>query len=98
MMELGTKRMSSLTKSLQKRIEELRLSIESQKAELLAYERVLEVEVGRENPSDWEVCEGQMSIAGVNGPDSNIGRPYSCFVSFLRRFVSESVVISCRPG
>ena len=50
-MKLGTKRMSSLTKSLQKRIEELRLSIESQKAELVAYEKVLEVEVGRENPS-----------------------------------------------
>jgi hypothetical protein len=51
MMELGTTRMSSLTKSLQERIEELRLSIESQKAELVAYEKVLEVEVGREDPS-----------------------------------------------
>ncbi|HEY3938544.1 MAG TPA: hypothetical protein VGL97_14000 [Bryobacteraceae bacterium] len=36
--------MSSLTKSLEKRIQELRSSIEAQKAELAAYERVLEVE------------------------------------------------------
>ena len=61
MMELGTKRMPSLTKSLQKRIEELRLSIESQNAELLAYEKVLEVEVGRENPSvDRQAITRQM--------------------------------------
>jgi hypothetical protein len=36
--------MPSLTKSLEKRIQELRSSIEAQKAELAAYERVLEVE------------------------------------------------------
>lgn len=37
--------MSSLTRSLQKRIQELKSSIESQKAELAAYERVLEIEL-----------------------------------------------------
>jgi hypothetical protein len=37
--------MSSLTRPLQKRIQELKSSIESQKAELAAYERVLEIEL-----------------------------------------------------
>jgi hypothetical protein len=37
--------MSSLTKYLEKRIQELRSVIESQKTELAAYERVLEIEV-----------------------------------------------------
>ncbi len=43
--------MPSLAKSLQKRIEELRSSIESQQAELTAYEKVLEIEVGRKDLS-----------------------------------------------
>jgi hypothetical protein len=42
--------MSTLTKSLGKRIHELRLSIESQKAELAAYEKVLEIELA--NPGE----------------------------------------------
>jgi hypothetical protein len=42
--------MSSLTKSLQTRIQELKSSIESQKAELAAYERVLEIEIANSAP------------------------------------------------
>jgi hypothetical protein len=42
--------MSSLTKPLQKRIQELKSSIESQKAELAAYERVLEIEIANATP------------------------------------------------
>ena len=38
--------MPSLTKSLERRIQELKSSIESQRAELAAYERVLEIELG----------------------------------------------------
>jgi len=89
MMELGINRMSSLTKSLQKRIEELRVSIESQKAELAAYEKVLEVEVGREDVSadrqriarekDESNPEAQLELTGEQGaprlPTS--GRPAS---------------------
>jgi hypothetical protein len=77
MMELGINRMSSLTKSLQKRIEELRLSIESQRAELAAYEKVLEVEVGREDVSvdrqriaretDESNQEAQLELTGEQG-------------------------------
>src|SRR5690349_18047522 len=37
--------MPSLTKSLEKRIQELKTSIESQRAEMAAYERVLEIEL-----------------------------------------------------
>src|SRR5205823_13362711 len=37
--------MSSLTRPLQKRIQELKSSIESQKTELAAYERVLAIEL-----------------------------------------------------
>ena len=39
--------MSSLTKSLEKRIQELTISIDSQKIELAAYEKVLAMETGR---------------------------------------------------
>jgi hypothetical protein len=39
--------MSSLTKSLEKRIQELTTSIEAQKHELAAYEKVLAVEIGK---------------------------------------------------
>ena len=39
--------MSSLTKSLEKRIQELTTSIEAQKNELAAYEKVLAVEIGK---------------------------------------------------
>jgi hypothetical protein len=41
--------MSSLTKSLEKRIQELRSSIDAQKVELAAYERVFEVERSKGN-------------------------------------------------
>src|SRR5712691_730922 len=51
MMKLRTESMPSLAKSLQKRIEELRSSLESQQAELTAYEKVLEIEVGRKDLS-----------------------------------------------
>jgi hypothetical protein len=37
--------MPSLTKSLERRIQELKSSIESQRAEMAAYERVLEIEL-----------------------------------------------------
>ena len=37
--------MPSLTKALEKRIKELKTSIESQRAEMAAYERVLEIEL-----------------------------------------------------
>jgi hypothetical protein len=77
MMELGINGMSSLTKSLQKRIEELRLSIESQRAELAAYEKVLEAEVGREDVSadqqriaretDESNQEPQLQLTGEQG-------------------------------
>ncbi len=40
--------MSQLSKSLEKRIQELTTSIESQKAELAAYEQVLRLETGKE--------------------------------------------------
>ena len=86
-MELGTKGMSSLTKSLQKRIEELRLSIESQKAELLAYERVLEVEVGRENPSvdrpgvtrmdEWQSEHRPATVVAQTGDEGAMRLPTS---------------------
>ena len=39
--------MSPLTKSLEKRIQELKLSIEAQRTEMIAYERVLELESGK---------------------------------------------------
>src|SRR5207248_1984046 len=47
--------MPSLTKALEKRIKELKTSIESQRAEMAAYERVLEIELahaGRSQQAD----------------------------------------------
>jgi len=51
----GIYRMPSLTKTLQKRIQELRSSIESQQAELAAYEKVLELELA--NPGESHQTE-----------------------------------------
>jgi hypothetical protein len=64
--------MASLTKSLEKRIQELKSSIESQRAELAAYERVLEIElaqVGRSQPADTvETADGaQGKITPMDG-------------------------------
>src|SRR5438270_8229177 len=43
--------MPSLTKSLERRIQELKTSIESQRAEMAAYERVLEIELAHAGQS-----------------------------------------------
>jgi hypothetical protein len=43
--------MPSLTKALEKRIQELKTSIESQRAEMAAYERVLEIELAHAGQS-----------------------------------------------
>ena len=54
--------MPSLTKALEKRIQELKTSIESQRVEMAAYERVLEIELahaGRSQQADTvETGEG----------------------------------------
>src|SRR5205823_2280244 len=54
--------MPSLTKALEKRIQELKTSIESQRAEMAAYERVLQVELahaGRSKHADTaEIGDG----------------------------------------
>src|SRR5207248_8286858 len=54
--------MPSLTKSLERRIQELKTSIESQRAEMAAYERVLQIElaqVGQSQQADTvETADG----------------------------------------
>jgi hypothetical protein len=59
--------MSQLSKSLEKRIQELTASIESQKTELAAYERVLDMENSKENDA-----EGSSSI--VHQPVTVVSR------------------------
>jgi hypothetical protein len=61
--------MSSLTKTLEKRIHELRSSIESQKAELAAYEKVLEIELANPGQSHpIEATEDAHTGAGKAHP------------------------------
>ena len=80
--------MSSLTKQLEKRIQELRSGIESQKTELAAYERVLEIELAHvgqahrtEATETAEIAqqnivpsEGQFSPTGAAASETAIAR------------------------
>jgi hypothetical protein len=61
--------MPSLTKTLQKRIQELRSSIESQQAELAAYEKVLELELANPGQShQTEVPDSADTDEGIAHP------------------------------
>ena len=57
--------MPSLTKSLEKRIQELKSAIEVQKAELAAYKRVLEIEVA--NAGQSKQAEGVETAVAAQG-------------------------------
>jgi hypothetical protein len=64
--------MSFLTKSLQKRIQELRVSIEAQKTELAAYEQVLSLESGK--PVETGTV-GQVAAKATHVPSSVAANP-----------------------
>jgi len=57
--------MPSLTQSLERRIQELKSAIEIQKAELAAYERVLEIE--RANAGQLQQADAVRQIAATMG-------------------------------
>jgi hypothetical protein len=66
MIDQGIYPMSSLTKALEKRIHDLKLSIESQQAELAAYEKVLELERATPGQShQMEATEDAHTDAGI---------------------------------
>jgi hypothetical protein len=54
--------MSQLSKSLEKRIQELRVSIQAQTTELAAYERVLGLEVAKENAPPDSSTEAALAV------------------------------------
>jgi hypothetical protein len=60
--------MPSLTKSLEKRIQELKSAIETQKTELAAYERVLEIELANAGQSRQTEATNTVDIAQPKVP------------------------------
>ena len=66
--------MSQLSKSLEKRIQDLTKSIESQKIELAAYERVLHIELSKENaPTETVSIVPEVAAPDAKVPEINYG-------------------------
>jgi hypothetical protein len=78
--------MSTLSKSLEKRVHELRTSIEAQKIELAAYERVLELESKEAAPAEAGTSADSMpspSAASSNAHDLEFSGSRSDFVASI---------------
>ena len=65
--------MPSLTKSLERRIQELKSAIEIQKTELAAYERVLEIELANAGQLQQAEQESHLQCAKCSGETEKIG-------------------------
>jgi len=78
--------MSTLSKSLEKRVQELRTSIEAQKIELAAYERVLELESKGGAPAEVGAAADSLAVpamASSNAHDLEFSGSRSDFVASI---------------
>jgi hypothetical protein len=75
--------MSQLSKSLEKRIQELTASIESQKTELAAYERVLHMELSKEeSPAEVAPVAPEIAVALAAHSKAETPAPKATGVSY----------------